>query len=91
MEELREAEQEAKREAEEDTTDAEPDAENTSGIASLDKEIQPVEEDALLEEAGRILMDLIGLTMQIAQLESVPPALAPGVQTPPAQARATDG
>ena len=34
--------------------------------------IEAIEDDAILEEAGQILLDLIGLSLQIAQLEEVP-------------------
>ena len=52
-------------------------------------------DDAMLEEAGRILMDMIGLSIQFAQLESVPadPAItAANLPVPQPQANAdTDG
>lgn len=59
-------------------------------------EIETVKDDAMLEEAGHILMDLIGLSTQVAVLESVPAVLGATVDpVPTAQASndppATDG
>ncbi len=58
--------------------------------------IETVEDDAMLEEAGRVLLDLIGLSMQVAQLESLSTDTAsvdPASQLPQptADAANTDG
>ncbi len=86
LKELREAEAEAKAEAkaeaekEEDTVASKADKETESLAAAGDEvealpEVEAVDDDAMLEEAGRILMDFIGLSTQIAQLESGTPVL----------------
>ena len=54
-----------------------------------DAHLEAVEEDAMVEEAGQILLDLIRLTMQVAHVERVPPAIG-GTVDPLNQAR-TDG
>ena len=110
LEELEEAETDEDADAEEtadgheslaDTVASEADA-DTSEVAKApvsnteeDEAIGQVEDDAMLEEAGRILMDMIGLSIQFAQLESVPadPAItAANLPVPQPQANAdTDG
>jgi carboxyl-terminal processing protease len=64
-------------------------------VATEEEEIGVVENDAMMEEAGKVLLDLIGLSMQIAQIEAVPAnnALSSSVQIPQATAEAnnTDG
>jgi carboxyl-terminal processing protease len=78
LEELTEAEE---KDEEDQTAASDPVAGAVTPVApeATDKEIKPVEDDALLEEAGKILLDLIGLSLQIAKLESVP--AAPGIDT----------
>ncbi len=87
LEDLEEAEEEA-REAEEEAAAAPADeaAAGTEVAATQteakpeEDEIEDVKDDAMLEEAGKILLDMIGLSMQIAQLESVPvPAMSANV------------
>ena len=58
--------------------------------------IETVEDDAMLEEAGRVLLDLIGLSMQVAQLEPIAPETASvdaasRLPQPTADAANTDG
>lgn len=103
LEELEEAENDKDADAEE-TADSQ--ASSAEAVASEvadtpvsnteeDEAIGLVEDDAMLEEAGRILLDMIGLTNQFAQLESVPvdPAItAATLPVPQPQANAdTDG
>ena len=89
LEELQEAEEEA-------ADDSDEVAEAASEPAEPEP-LEAVEDDAMLEEAGRILQDLIGLSMQVAQLESVPldPAVSVSrLSVPQPQAKAataTDG
>lgn len=92
LEELTEAEDKAKEKAKEPEQPAEEQdvAAHEPPAAPEPKEIEAVEDDPLLEEAGRILADLIGLTLQIAQLESVPPTVPAGVDSNTAALR-TDG
>lgn len=55
--------------------------------------IDAVEDDAMLEEAGRVLLDLIGLSMQIAQLNNTSAETASvdaSVQLPQPTAEATN-
>lgn len=54
-----------------DTAAAEADGDELAKELAEDK-IDAVEDDAMLEEAGRVLLDLIGLSMQVAQLENLP-------------------
>ncbi|MEE4283501.1 MAG: carboxy terminal-processing peptidase [Pseudomonadales bacterium] len=76
LDDLVEAEKEAKEAAEKasdtDNADAElvADAAQAPGETEEDVEIKAVEDDAMLEEAGKVLLDLMGLSMQIAQLET---------------------
>ena len=99
LEELEEAEIDAK-EAEEEA--AEKAAEAAAALAAAEgkqppaEALEAVEDDALIEEAGRVLLDLIGLSLQIAQLESLPAqtsqAVDPADQLPSTHARTdTDG
>lgn len=103
LEEMREAEQKEKDDlakSESETGSAAEAASKTKTTEDPEVELAKVdvkqdvkhvdEDDALLQEAGRVLVDLIGLTMQIARLESVP-ALGPNTRSLPAQAQATDG
>lgn len=48
-----------------------PETAATTETADAD-EIGEVGDDAMIEEAGQILLDLIGLSLQVAQLESIP-------------------
>jgi carboxyl-terminal processing protease len=73
LDDLVEAEKEAK-EAEETAADSTPDDTvadkgEASEAAEPEIEITAVEDDAMLEEAGKVLLDLMGLSMQIVQLE----------------------
>ncbi len=97
LDELQEAEFKALEDAEaaaegEDIADT-----ATSGSSvteNEDEEIEDIKDDAMLEEAGRVLLDLIGLSLQIAQLESVPatPSIETAVQLPaPTAKAASDG
>ena len=80
LEELNEAEQEAKEAEEEATSDNADlaDANTKPAVKEETDEIEAAEDDAMLEEAGRILLDLIGLSIQVAQVEHLPesPALS---------------
>ena len=80
LEELNDAEQEAKEAEEEATSDNADLAEANTKPAVKEEtdEIEAAEDDAMLEEAGRILLDLIGLSIQVAQVEHLPesPALS---------------
>ena len=96
LEELQEAETEAEEDDDTSIDDAAPVAENADQPAEPEP-LEAVEDDAMLEEAGRILLDLIGLSMQVAQLESMPldPAISVSrLNVPRPQAKApsaTDG
>jgi carboxyl-terminal processing protease len=46
-------------------------SEEANEADSSEEELANVEDDAMLEEAGQILLDLIGLSLQVAQLEAV--------------------
>ena len=73
LKELQEAEEEAeeeKRKAEEDLL-----AKAEGDVAEKEDEIEEVDNDPMLEEAARILMDFIGLSTQIARLEAGTPVL----------------
>lgn len=78
LDDLVKAEKEAK-EALEDSADEGTD-ESLEKVAenqdTADEEIviNAVEDDAMLEEAGKVLLDLIGLSTQIAHLETLPSA-----------------
>ncbi|MEQ8692825.1 MAG: carboxy terminal-processing peptidase [Pseudomonadales bacterium] len=87
LEELQEAEKKAKEEADEAAEElaSETASENSKPI------VEDVVDDPLLTEAGRVLMDLIGLSVQIAQLEKVPNPLTPNVSQVPVRAQATEG
>jgi len=89
LEDLREAEREAKEAEktakEEARKEAAGQIADATPAAQLPEEIEPVEDDALLEEAGRILMDLIGLSVQMAQLEAVPNPISSTAQIPASQ------
>ena len=87
LKDWREAEQKEK----EDLAEVQKAAAKTAVEAGEDVAIEEVGDDALLQEAGRVLMDLIGLTMQIAQLESMPPEMDANAGNLPAQAQATEG
>lgn len=73
LDDLVEAEKEAKEAAEtaadSTTDDAVADSGETSDSVEPEIEITTVEDDAMLEEAGKVLLDLMGLSMQIVQLE----------------------
>lgn len=71
LEELQEAEGESTDHAGIATEDAKPETDD----------IEAVEDDAMLEETGRIILDLIGLTTQIAALENLPPATPISAET----------
>ncbi|MEM9621370.1 MAG: carboxy terminal-processing peptidase [Pseudomonadota bacterium] len=83
LDELQEAEQKAADDADTasadgaDETDqlAEAGGNESPADAKAKDVIENIEDDAILEEAGKVLLDLIDLTTQIAQLES-PPAKA---------------
>ena len=93
LEALREAE-DAEDEPQPQNTENTEVAEAATATDTTSKdEIERVEDDPMLEEAGQILMDLIGLTMQIATLESVPPSVGTTAQIPSTQqaSTATDG
>ncbi len=98
LEELHDAENEDKSAADEAPIDA---AHASAGITQEDPapkadaaeaEIELIEDDAMLEEAGKVLLDLISLTRQIAQLEPVPAdnKMSAAADLPSQQAR-TDG
>ena len=87
LEEWREAEQKEK----DDLAEVQKAAAKKATEAGEDVVIQEVEDDAFLQEAGRVLMDLIGLTMQIAGLESIPPEMSANTNNLPVQAQATEG
>ncbi len=110
LDELLEAEDEASEQSTASAeTDAAEDAsgeetDNTSKMAEANtndesdaiETIEAVEDDALLEEAGRVLLDLMGLSMQIAQLENLPTETASvdarvQLPQPTADATNTDG
>ena len=76
LDQLKEFE-EAEEEAEEEKRKAEEAllAEAEAEAAEKEDEIEAVENDPMLEEAGRILMDFIGLSTQIARLEAGNPVL----------------
>jgi len=61
-------------------TSADPEAESKEP-----EELEAVEDDAMVTEAGRILLDLISLTLQVASLESVPAAPPLAAQAPSQQ------
>ncbi|MCR9260624.1 MAG: carboxy terminal-processing peptidase [Pseudomonadaceae bacterium] len=73
LDDLVEAEKEAKEaaetEADSTTDDAVADSGESADAAEPEVEITAVEDDAMLEEAGKVLLDLMGLSMQIVQLE----------------------
>ena len=52
--------------------------------------IEPVEDDAMLEEAGKVLLDLIGLSTQVAQLGQVPQTTVAAGLAPALSPRAAD-
>ena len=79
LEELRDAEEEAekaKQEAAEQAATENTEDSVEASVAQAEDKIEAIEDAPMLEEAGRILMDLISLSMQIAKLESVPPSLS---------------
>ena len=76
LEDLQAAEQDAK-DADAEATEDNADVAANNGPAATEQvedEIKPVDDDAMLTEAGRILLDLIGLSVQMANLEAVPAA-----------------
>jgi carboxyl-terminal processing protease len=73
-----------------------PEADSVAAETAAEDIIEPVEDDAMLEEAGRVLLDLIGLSMQIAHLEDLSPDTASvdaaaQLPQPTANAANTDG
>lgn len=46
--------------------------EEVTAVNTQPEEIEQVKDDAMLEEAGKVLLDLIGLSMQIAHFEQLP-------------------
>ncbi len=99
LDELVEAEAKEKEDANEpDTPDLEDQAladvhGNTASKADAE-EIGVIEDNAMLEEAGKVLLDLIDLSRQIVQLESIQPSsvASSSAQTPLPNAEAnSDG
>ena len=99
LDELVEAEAKEKKDANEpDTPDLEDQAladvhGNTASKADAE-EIGVIEDNAMLEEAGKVLLDLIDLSRQIVQLESIQPSsvASSSAQTPLPNAEAnSDG
>ncbi len=84
LDELQEAEEESEEgTGDESTTPADtPVAAAENAVAETEEDvIEAVEDDAMVEEAGRILLDLIGLSLQVAQVEAVAPVISAAVDT----------
>ena len=91
LKEMREAEEEAEEAAAENTEElAEAPTETEAVAETKPAAIEQVKDDPLLEEAGRVLLDLVGLSVQIAQMESAPATIPTTIDSNTA-AVSTDG
>ena len=86
LEELQEAEIEAEEAEDEAATEEGADGEAVVVAEPVEDPIEDVDNDAMVEEAGKILLDMIGLSIQLAQVENVQgnPALGNTVPLPTA-------
>lgn len=100
LEELQKAEIEAAESAEDGAIEGEDIAQQSATpdqpAQKDEEEIKDVDDDAMLEEAGKVLLDMIGLSRQLAQLENLPEGQSVGptahVEAQRSQAStATDG
>jgi carboxyl-terminal processing protease len=89
LEDLEEVEQKATSEDDKADPGAEADEQADVATAPAEAPIEALEDDAMVEEAAKILLDLIGLSMQVAQVEATGEAAKLGstAHLPPAQAR----
>ncbi|MEM7099985.1 MAG: carboxy terminal-processing peptidase [Pseudomonadota bacterium] len=84
LEDLQKAEDDAEKAADESTT-ADENLAQADEKSKEPEELEAVEDDAMVTEAGRILLDLISLTLQVASLESVPATTPLAAQAPAQQ------
>ncbi|MEM7080454.1 MAG: carboxy terminal-processing peptidase [Pseudomonadota bacterium] len=84
LEELQDAEDEASETeegAQDETEETDTTLAQSEATPTEEDTLEMVEDDAMVEETGRILLDMIGLSLQIASAENLPHGLA--VQSAP--------